>query len=146
MSKETINFAKKFITRPSRSAIPLFTSEVLFQRSACTCCTPRTCPSPKRSTDLNVAPDVDKAPFSTTFYFRCRSPKRIAIRLPFPSTRTSESSMKRRLRKAHILNRKRVVQLKLKTLKLEILLVCAFFTKMQLWKLMQGNFYSINLS
>lgn len=90
----------------------MFTSEVLFQRSACTCCMPRTCPPPKRSTDLNVAPDVDKASSSTAFYFRCRSPKRIAIRSPFPSTWTSESSMKRRLPKAHILNRKLVVQLK----------------------------------
>lgn len=69
--------------------VPLFTSEVLFQRSTCTCCMPRTCPPPKRSTDLNVAPDVDKAPSSTAFYFRCRSPKRIAIRSPFPSTWTS---------------------------------------------------------
>lgn len=73
----------------ARSGVPLFMSEVLFQRSACTCCMPRTCPPPKRSTDLNVAPDVDKAP-STAFYFRCRSPKRIAIHSPFPSTpRTS---------------------------------------------------------
>ena len=126
MSKETINFAKKFITR--QAVAPLFTSKVLFQRSTCTCCTPRTCPSPKRSTDLNVAPDIDKAPFSTTFYFRCRSPKRIAIRLPFPNTRTSESSTKKRLRKAHILN-KRVIQLKLKTLRLKIVLVFTFFYK-----------------
>lgn len=103
----------------ARSDIPLFTSEVLFQRSACTCCMPRTCPLPKQSTDLNVAPDVDKAPSLMTFYFHCRSPKRIAIRSPFPSTRTSENSMKRRLREAHILNDKRIAQLKLKTLKFE---------------------------
>lgn len=80
---------------------------------------PRTCPPPKRSTDLNVAPDVDKASSSIAFYFRCHSPKRIAIRSPFPSTRTSESSTKRRLRKVHILNREQVIQLKLRTLKFE---------------------------
>jgi hypothetical protein len=107
----------------ARPGVPLFTSEVLFQRSACTCCMPRTCPLPKRSTDLNVAPDVDKAPSSTAFYFRCHSPKCIAIRSPFPSTWTSESSTKRRWRKAHILNREQVIQLKLQTVKFETLLV-----------------------
>lgn len=95
----------------ARPGVPLFTSEVLFQRSACTCCTPRYLPSSETIDRLERCPFVDKAPSSTAFYFRCRSPKRIAIRSPFPSARTSESSMKRRLRKAHILNRKRVVRL-----------------------------------
>lgn len=130
-ARKQLTLQRNSLGLSARPEVPLFTSEVLFQRSACTCCMPRTCPLPKRSTDLNVAPDVDKAPFLTAFYFRCRSPKRIAIRLPFPSIRTSESSTKRRLRKAiYILNCERVVQFKLKTLKFEIL-VSALFKKMQ---------------
>lgn len=76
----------------------LFTSEVISRRNVCTCCTP--CPSLRRSTSSNVALDVDKTLSSTAFYFRCRSPERIAIRPPFLSTRTSVSSMERRLRRS----------------------------------------------
>lgn len=76
----------------------LFMSEVLSRQNVCTCCTPCTCSPLRRSTSSIVALDVDKTLSSTAFYFRCRSPKRIAIRPPFLSTRTSVSSMERRLR------------------------------------------------